>query len=326
MRDTPSTFFATISVFFFYHSMKRKDFKGKAIFTALSGVTTDLTVASKLPTGVIFVMIAIYLLLTFVNEYYIDRTISLSQRSRETLLCLFIFTTLSLLAFVASLPAGWSNPELFISAFKFGEKTLTLVGNSPAVPGDRLAAAVGIVNFVLWPIYVPNPLRHFPTCLTWLNLSNYPFSSYSTLAATSFFFIGLAYLGLRGIKKKLSQIETLALMWLIIAFVGLSWWVPILWARYFIPLIPPIVLIEAVGLSYILRGISWKMGYLFAGASLATHVGSVLTGFPEYYLFTLQSLFVNSIGLTLTVTFIVSMFWITISRVYLRLKHQNSRR
>ena len=238
--------------------------------------------------------------------------------------------TSSLVGFVAFSPALWFDPLQYILRWsKLGQEFVTLSEiplNNIAIPGDKLAAAAGIINFVLWPIYVPNPLRHFPTCLTWLNMNAWPSPTYSTFAATSLFFVGLAYLGFKGAKRKFSQAEMLASMWFVISFVGLLWWLPILWARYFAPLIPPLVLIEAVGLNYILRGIGQRMAYFFAGAVLITHVGSTLIGFPEYYLFMLQSLFVNSIGLTLTAAFIVSVFCIIISRLYLRRKHQKSGR
>ena len=325
MRDTPSAFFSAISVLLFYYSVERKNFKGKAILIALSGLTTGLALGSKLFAGVTLMTIAIYLLLTIIDEYHVNRRVG-----RDIPLSLLIFVTSSLVGFVVFSPALWSDPwQYIVRWFNLGQEFITLSElplNHIAIPGDKLAAAAGIVNFVLWPIYVPNPLRHFPTCLTWLNMHAWPSPTYSTFAATSLFFVGLAYLGLRGAKKKLSHVKMLALMWFLISFIGLSWWLPILWARYFVPLIPPLVLIEAVGLNYILRGIGRKMAYLFAGAVLITHVGSTLISFPEYYLFHLQSLFVNSIGLTLTAAFIVSAFCIIISRLYLGHKHQKSGR
>lgn len=323
MRDTPSAFFSAISVLLFYCSVERKNFKGKAIFIALSGLTTGLALGSKLFAGVTLMTIAIYLVLTIIYEYHINRTVG-----RDAPLGLLIFMTSSLVGFVVFSPALWSDPVQYILRwFGLGQEFVTLSEiplNNITIPGDKLAAAAGIINFVLWPIYVPNPLRHFPTCLTWLNLSRFPFPSYSTFAATSLFFVGLAYLGWRGARKRLSPVEMLALMWFLVSFVGLLWWLPILWARYFVPLVPPLVLIEVVGLSYILRGIGQRMAYLFAGAVLTTHVGSTLIGFPEYYLFMLQSVLVNSIGLTLTAAFFISVFCIIIARLYLRRKHQKS--
>ena len=325
MRDTPSAFFSAISVLLFYCSVERKNFKGKAILIALSGLTTGLALGSKLFAGVTLMTIAIYLVLTIIDEYHINRRVG-----RDIPLSLLIFVTSSLVGFVVFSPALWSDPMQYILRwFNLGQEFITaseIPLNNMAIPGDKLAAAAGIVNYVLWPIYVPNPLRHFPTCLTWLNMHAWPSPTYSTFAATSLFFVGLAYVGLRGAKKKLSHVEMLVLMWFLISFIGLLWWLPILWARYFVPLIPPLVLIEAIGLNYILRGIGQRMRYLFAGAVLATHVGSTLIGFPEYYLFHLQSLFVNSIGLTVTAAFVIFVFCITILRLHLRRKHQKSGR
>lgn len=321
MRDTPSAFFSAISIFLFYYGIKRKKFKAKASLLGLSGVTVGLALGSKPLAGVTWMTILICLLLMFINECDINRILRLRRSCRDALLVVFIFVTLSLLAYVVSIPYVWTDayqrlPSQFRGGmFEFGAAIESSRAGSFMIPRDMLAATTGIMNFVLWPTYRPTSLRHFPTCLTWFN-SQYPcLPCYSTLPATIFFFAGLAYLTLKVAKKRLSQIETLTLIWFVIALVGLSWWIPYFFARYTLQLILPIALIEATGLSYFLQKVSRKLGYFLAGATLATHAGSTLISFPEYSLFRLQSLFAENIGLMLTTAFILCLFCITTPRI-----------
>ena len=336
MRDTPSAFFSTISVFLFYYGIKRKKFNAKASLLALSGVTIGLAIGSKQLAGVTFITIATYLLLMIINEYNIIRTMSFFQRLqevharsrtlREVFLGFFIFVTLSALFYFLSIPYMWTDPYQQIlgsflgGAFGFVALGKSSLGDSFIVPGDKLAAAAGIMNFILWPIYRPTSLRHFPTCLTWFNSWWRSLPCFSTLPVTVFFFVGLIHLALKGAKKKLSQIDTLTLMWFVIGFVMLSWWIPVFRARYVVLLIPALVLIEAIGLNYCIQGISPKIGYIFAGAALTIHAGCTLISFPEYRLFRLQSLFTKNIvyparGLMLNIVFILSLFCITIPQI-----------
>lgn len=332
MRDTPAAFFSTISVLLFYYGLKKETFKAKAAFLALSGVTTGFAFGSKPPAGVILITIAIYLFLMVikevVNEYHISRSIRLSQTGRYALLGLIIFVTVSFLAFVASLPYLWTDPYQKISKFfsgglGFGEELRTGIVDSPRIPGDMLAAATGIIHYLLWPIYNPTLLSHFPTVLTWFNIW-WSEPCFSTLPATVLFFAGLAYLALKGAKKGLRKIERLVLLWFVIALTGLSLWVPIFRPRYFIPLIPPIALIEAMGLSYFLKVMIQKKSFLFAGAVITTHIGSTLFGFPKYALFSLQKLFADKISLTLSTIFILSLLYVIIPRIQVTLRRGTS--
>lgn len=318
MRDTPSAFFSTISVFLFYYGIKKEKFKVKVSLISLSSVTNGLAIGSKQLAGVASLTISLYLLMIIINEIRISRKMRLSKNGREALIVLFIFVTLSFLVYVASIPYQWKDPNQRIlrmftgGAFSFTEKKASKFANTLKVPGDILAAATGIINIVLWPIYSPTLLGHFPTCLTWFGQF---IPCYSTLPATVLFFIGLGYLAIKGIKKKLSQIETLSLMWFSITLVGLSWWIPILWPRYILQLIPSVVLIEAIGLSYLFQKMRLKIGYFFSGVALITHTVFTLMSFPEYRSFRLQRLFVKDIGLILTAIFILSLFCVTILQI-----------
>jgi len=324
LRDMPSAFFSTTSILFFFCSIKRKKFNAKVSFLTISGITMGLALGSKPLAGVAFLTIAVYLLMILtINDYRIFRTKSLSKNGREALICLLIFIPLSILFYFASLPSLWKDPKSMLqmipgiihqgtSTFKEKQEIAHVVHFN--VPRDMLAAATGILNFVLWPLFKPTPLVHFPTCLTWFGRF---LNCYNTLPALFFFFAGITYFTLIWTKKKLSKIEILTLMWFTITIAGLSWWIPVFWHRYCLQLIPPTVLIETMGLNYLLQGISKKMKYFFAGVALIIHAGFTITGLPRVSWYSLQGLFKNNIGLILTIIFVLSMFFIIIPKIRL---------
>lgn len=109
--------------------------------------------------------------------------------------------------------------------------------------------------------------------------------TYSTIPISFFFFIGMGFLVIKIITKKLQLSEFIILLWFLITFVEIFLTVRVFWAeRFFVPLIFPIVLISAYGIWQFFKYISnSRARSFFYGFIISCSAASTLVFYDFFY-------------------------------------------
>jgi hypothetical protein len=248
MTDAPLLFFLTtntILVIYFYRSLVKQRLLRTLIVTTLIGTNCALATGTKLNgglAGIIFTLFCIYLVLiksgfyTFSKKNFYTRIIQLSN-DREIKL---ILTSL--------LISGITTIAVFISM-------------NPCLYRQPVDGTLQMIDYRT--AHIRYQQTHWETTLDSLAKKKFNFVTIRTLFPKNYvilgtifkvpidcglFLIGLVILLYTEVKyiynNSKPSLKSIIILWTAVTFTGITIWIPLDWERYYLPIIPCIVIIE----------------------------------------------------------------------------------
>lgn len=226
MLDIPYVFFSILTIFLMCYFLKRTNKKwSEWIVITLIGIIIGLAVSSK-PMG-------IFILITTVIFFLI---LSISQKRKIFLFYLILILIITGSIFIIS------NPVLYPHPVKHSKMLITLLGN---LEKEQEAYSFELVfnSFFQKAYYVTKN-----TLLT----GSAPIYSVIKLPVDIIFF-AIGFVSLLNeefitFPKRQLTFKTLIIIWMIVTFLGTIYWIPIDRPRYYLPIIPCVMVIECYGL------------------------------------------------------------------------------
>jgi hypothetical protein len=273
MSDIYPVMFSSIALFIFILYLSKRNPK----MLLLCGVAAGLAVASKYNALPTIVVIAVMLICSCRQQFggLLDRSAMSKLILRET----FLFGGFVLSALAA-------NPYFYTDPVKGLFRVVSYVardyqfGSLPLARVNPLLASIGIVHSTVWPAW-PIPYTFASTKFSWQYLG-----TYTNIPLAAMFLIGFCKLALE--TKKGNLYTTTILSWYTIYFIGISFTnLGIHVSRFYVPLVPPICLIAAYGLSRFANDAPCKNMFL------ALLVFAIFLNFLSFYPELYQSAWTN---------------------------------
>ncbi|MBN1687677.1 MAG: phospholipid carrier-dependent glycosyltransferase [Candidatus Omnitrophica bacterium] len=256
MPDAALLFFLLASVaaiFLFYRRMIAGKFKEAFLFCVLHGVLSALAAGTKYSGGLSMIVLAsfmVYLCLVIgLQSLFFKRDERLNRENGKLLLT--VLTGFLLSGFFAFVCFVGLNPYLYHETL---EKLRYMIGYRHDIIcfqqseiGPALLSVSERLPRVYWRIFYP------PNYVVIGNLFKFPAELY-------LFVLGIGCLMWNEIKmlwhRWLPSEGAILLLWVIIAYGGISLWIPLDWDRYYLPIIPGVTLVVAFAIEALLRGLS----------------------------------------------------------------------
>lgn len=244
MAEAPFLFFLLLGLFFsfwFLDSLYKSQAKRLLLFSLLIGLVSGLATASKLNGGMVLIYFLLLFLLIFLfTTFYFLQDIrsNLSSKGKigSTLsVSVAIIFFLSFLSFVFLNPFTWSNPWKK-SLFMISHRITTAKYQQMTFSEDALRSIDRRIIAVFKEVFLPSGDWHI------FKTKNFPLDL--TLFLIGFVFLIRSFYRNFSQNKKLDR-SFLILLWTIVIFTCVMIYIPLNWDRYYLPLVPCIVIVQA---------------------------------------------------------------------------------
>lgn len=246
MVDAPLLFFLTanvILIIFFYRAFLQQKSFNAFVFAALIGINAALAVGVKLYGGLAIVIFVIFCLLLIIITSISRQSFANRLKMIKTIVCsLIISIFITGVVFIGMNPYLYSNPLKRMTKM-IKHRTLVVQRQQKDNPKAALTSLVkksnSIVKRTLFPgnYVILGSILKIPIdfCLFILGL------------------IMLLYLENKHlIQNRMPSLKTIVILWFIAIFVGTLAWIPLDWDRYYLPVIPCIVMMVGYGIDKII--------------------------------------------------------------------------
>jgi len=281
MSDTPAILFSTLAVLFLLRGLKRKS-SGSVLPFLLSGVALGLAIDTKYNAIFLGFVLLSYMCARIAICQHVGDSTALSSIRKVALFVLASVATTVLINPVLypnpftqflKIVSIWQSSSFFSSSIEASGSLVMLAGSFHIL----IFPGVSIVS-VLWPSYPWS--WDSPGTLT-------------TATASLFFMIGIVIIGIRTIRdarRMAMGAPALILLWFFGEVLFTSVTVRIMFERYFLPILPPMVLIAALGLASLLDSARVRVRTCYQAARklsvvlfLVSSVVTLLAFYPELY-------------------------------------------
>lgn len=283
MSDIPSVFFSTLSILLFWLGIKNvKSHTRLLIYFVISGISVGLAIDSKYTSIMTFLLVVLSILIFVLVPFFWRRLLSSISKMNFrviTAIGLMLFVGIGVLTTIVLNPYLYSNPyQQFNKVVEYWSRGSLHWGYKVQdTPNDKVNAFIGVIHSVVWP--GSRMLKSIWPGYQWC--WEYP-GSYTTVAMSASFVVGMTYLLNRIRKKETSFIEIVILLWFLVYLVFIPIVIWKLWDRYFLPLIPSMALIAAYGLTSFSRQML-RVDRVLVTATVVSHVGNIFAWLPELY-------------------------------------------
>lgn len=282
MTEVHYIFFSMLALLLLLYAFKTE--KPKIIYLVLGAVTFGFALTSKL-LAVEFSILFIGVIL-FKSFKKHSQTID-KKHILKIGLFVFLFFVIAGFSFVATAPGFYKNPLGQISLMKSDmdnyNRDVWFIGY-PTIHGLDIVRVTSLFHFILFPsiiqYHIFEPYINMGFNYSW---SNPP--TYSSIALTIFFFIGLWYLIKNVIKSKDRSAEAILLVWFVSTFIF-----TLLMARdfrlerYLMPLLISVIFVAAYGFWNFIKGIPHnKLKISFTSYFIFSHSMTALFYWQKIY-------------------------------------------
>jgi 4-amino-4-deoxy-L-arabinose transferase-like glycosyltransferase len=244
MADTPALFFGVLGVYIYiYWHQQGKYSRYSWFWVTLLGGELAVAVATKYSFFTLIILILSIELIILARHIWKSQRITLGRIFKHLILFLVSFILVSVIVN----PYLWPSPiaQILRLIKAWGSTEVAVWWTFPSISATGATFIAGLFNSIFFPLFMG--LTIGDAAFTW----QFP-GTYSTISISIFFFIGLATL-FRLRHRGFGFSFALLSMWLATYFVFLSLSLRAYFDRYFLPLLPGLSIIAAIGLQRVLR-------------------------------------------------------------------------
>ena len=292
MSDTPAILFSTLAMLCFCKGLKTKGRAGSMI-VVLSGVALGLAIDSKYTSISLGAILLWYVASRLVLNYWKP-----SFGSISTIRLTKNFGLLGLAAVITTVllnPVLYPNPVGQLLKIASYWQSTPFFSHSIVVHEKPYVGAAGFEVMILGVFHTlvfpgVSLLKEFWQSYQWS--WDWP-GSFTTATTSLFFMIGVIALCIKSVgalRKRVMVLPILLLFWLIGEILFAAATVRVMFDRYFLPVLPPLILVAAIGLTSVDEAINLKLRTpvpvlqrSILPLFLSSHAVNLLAFYPQLY-------------------------------------------